>query len=350
MKLKKVYYNVLTSIFIAACIGGPIFAQDHEARVLTLEKAIELGRGNNSQVGTYSKLIDYYEERMKYSNNGSLYETDDAMYDLKDTEQKREFLKETIGYDVTNEYNNLIILQKELDLLEDQIAYTEKVLRNAEIKNKMGMLDEVSYDKEKLNLSEYKNQQINKTQMLKEANYTFKILTGVDPSSYTLEESFEYEPFKLETSVDAYISTLVDKAYKYQEEAADFYDATMYMRLDEGQDYRYSTYLQLMANAYSNKASVKQGKESAKENLLSVYTNLRKSETELESLKEQLTVKEKEVKVTEIKHKAGFVSAVEYERVILEYNKLKLDIITTINACNNFKASLETPWSVIGVA
>ena len=91
-------------------------------------------------------------------------------------------------------------------------------------------------------------------------------------------------------------------------------------------------------------ATVESTKKSYKEKILSQYTNLAAAEKQLELYKSQLAIKDKTLKVLDIKYKAGLVSTLDYEKAKFEKEELEINILNTISQCNTLKMTIEKPW------
>ena len=50
---------------------------------------------------------------------------------------------------------------------------------------------------------------------LKDAQYSFKVLTGKDVTKYSLEQDIKFDKFKIDGSVDEYLDNVVENYLKY---------------------------------------------------------------------------------------------------------------------------------------
>ena len=79
-----------------------------------------------------------------------------------------------------------------------------------------------------LEIQNLQNTQKSSENALKDAEYSFKILTGKDVSQYSLEQDVNFEPLKIDGSIDEYLDNVIDSYLKYTEQLVnlnkDYYD------------------------------------------------------------------------------------------------------------------------------
>ena len=108
-----------------------------------------------------------------------------------------------------------------------------KNLEDAQFKQSLGI--ETSIDIQSLELKIEKGSKILKNtslNKLKDAEYTFKVLTGKDVTQYTLEQDIKFEPLKIDGSIDDYLDNVIDSYLKYSEQllqiSKDYYNDENY--------------------------------------------------------------------------------------------------------------------------
>ena len=79
-----------------------------------------------------------------------------------------------------------------------------------------------------LEIQNLQNTQKSSENTLKDAEYSFKVLTGKDVTQYSLEQDVKFEQLKIDGSVDEYLDNVIDSYLEYSEQLVklnkDYYD------------------------------------------------------------------------------------------------------------------------------
>ncbi len=336
-------------------MGVATFADITEQKVLTRQEAVKKAMDMSIKLQTYSTQVDATRETLKKKMEDyqtfKAYEYEDMRIDMRQQEQQRDYLKDQIEFDVNSNYSDVILLRQEIMLLEQKIALANKELKQADIKKRNGILDEVSYQKLTLNLSNMKNQKNSKELQLKEVQQKFSLLTNFDITKYELESEITYVPYIINNPIEFYVSSKVNEMIQYNEEAAEHYNATKLDRMLIGDGPVYlvpdkEATLQSNATVSSKYSTVEQMRNSYQTSLMGIYTKLVETREQLEQLKDQYAIKEKELKVMEIKYNAGLISAYDYEKTKCDFEEFKFSILQCTNSCVQLQTSLQKPWAV----
>ena len=353
MRIRNKLVRGLFAMTLIGTMGVATFADTTEQKILTRQAAVKKAMDMSIQLKTYSTQLDATTETMKKKMEDyqtfKAYEYEDMRIDMRQQEQQRDYLKDQIEFDVNSNYSDVILLRQEIMLLDQKIALANKELNQAGIKKRNGILDEVSYQKLTINLSNMKNQKSSKELQLKEAQQKFSLLTNFDITQYELEREITYVPYTINSPIEFYVSSKVNEMIQYNEEAAEHYDATKLDRMLIGDGPIYlvpdkEATLQSNATVSSKYSTVEQMRSSYQTSLMGIYTELERNVKQLEEYKEQYGVKEKELKVMEIKYNAGLISAYDYEKAQCDFAEFKFNILQTTNRCVQLQTSLLKPW------
>lgn len=320
------------------------FASDTSKKVLTVEEATKMAISNDSQLKTNKLNLEVNKEKLKNSNL-EVYQYTDLDISAKQLEQSISFSVDKISNETWSLYNNYILANEELDTMEGRIELSDKQLMQAKIRKERGLISQVDYDELFNKIEALKSEKHAKQQSISDMNKKFKMLVGVDITQYQLQNNVSYEPFKYRDNIDGYIAGKVDDMLKYSEELANYYDETRLDRASIGGLAPYWVdYLGVKAEISQKYTTITSQRQAYKESLLSVYSSLLSNEAKLEQAKANMSVLEKQLKVAEIKFKAGLISTYDYESAKQELVEKELEIESLTYACEQGKCILEKPW------
>ena len=80
----------------------------------------------------------------------------------------------------------------------------------------MGVVTTTDLTATQIQIESLQNQQKSSQNALKDAQYSFKVLTGKDVTQYSLEKDIKYDVFKIDGSVDEYLDNAIDNYLKYK--------------------------------------------------------------------------------------------------------------------------------------
>ena len=353
MRAKSELIKKLLVLTMVGVIGVTTLAETTDKKLLTRQEAVKKAMDMSIQLKTISKQLDATRETMRKKMEDyttfKTYEYEDMRIGMQQQQQQQDYLKDKIEFSVSTNYNDTLLLQKELLLLNQKIELGTKEVKQAEIKKRSGVLDEVSYQKYILNLNSLKTQKSSKETELKKVQQNFNLLTNIDITQYELEDKITYTPYIFGNTIEFYINSKVNDMVQYNQEAAEYYEETKLDRMLIGDGPAYlvpdkEADLQSKATISDKYSTVEQMKNSYKTSLMNVYASLVATTKQLEELQGQYKVKEKELKVIEIKYNAGLVSAYDYEKAQCEFDELALNILMTTNSCQELQTSIQKPW------
>jgi hypothetical protein len=363
--------------------------------VLTLKEAIDAAINNSDKLALKSKEIRLYEDKADIQEElddlqGS---DDDFPYDkleltIKQTKEQKEYTEDQIAEDITNKYNNIVLMQNTLNKLKKQIEIQTRDNENAKFKKSLGMSISLDISKAEIELQKLKNSEKAQQDQLKNAQDYFKIITERDINNYVLEQDQEYKEFRIEGSLDEYFDNVVDKYYKYdnklfemtkdnlkdndvdrpssndkpnkddsrfQKDITDVdgnvtgkeFDSKAYDAAEQtyvGLWNDFGNYLQNKYNLSSSKVSLDEKKKNLKKGLEESYASLASMENDINVAKSNIDVKNKELSIAKLKYDEGLIIKINYDKQILDYEDLETNLRSSINSYNKLKNQIQKPW------
>ena len=347
--VKTLIIGILSVSMVPSVIAGGTTNNTTEKRILTLERAISGGIDKEDKIAVFSKQITAYNEKLNVISNLS----DTLYYNTKYTRdnvlQQKELLKDIVEYNVTILYNNIVMLQKQMELNEVSIKIGKKKLKQAEIKNKNGQLSELQLSQERANLEELQSKQKQNELTLADYKSQFINLTNINIDQYDeLETNLTYEPIEYKGGVNGLITRNVDF---YMKNAEDFLAYQKNNLLDIAQS-KYGTgsgpsldtYYGVEAEVAESEYTTQQKKKNMIEGLKGHAVELEKLQTSLAVDTTKLEHEKKNLNAIKIKYAKGYVSELEMENVEQNILSLELAVEQKIYSYNQQKMILEKPW------
>jgi len=346
MSIRKIFTKPITFLLLATSICLPTLGQTtQEKRVLPLKEAVKSAINSSTNL----KLLEKQSETNRYilsHSDTSTYSDNDLAYNIRSNDQNTSYFKDKIEYLTGSMYNQLIITDLNLDLLDKKIASTQKDVDVLKLQLSHGYTDQLT-----LNSKQSELDQLTNTKLSTEANLTklkedFRILTNLSVDNYTLENNISYEPFRASNSIKAYITSRLDEMQTYSKEYAEYFDSTLGARITLPNSN------QISESAYANNVLEKEklyGNLTIEYNnnlqtLLTQYTSLIDKEKSIENINLQLEVLNKKIDTTKIKLDAGLATSIEYDKLLLEKEQLENNLINTIYQHQDIKNILNKPW------
>ncbi len=335
----------MTPVYAAETAATTATKPKEEKVVLSLAKAIDAANSYSIELSNNAAALEQYKAQLESLNVKGLVSQYQATYYTKlKNEQDKEFIKDKIAYDITNQYYGMVTQKKAIDLLDQKIALQQKYLRKADIQKENGLLDNLSYQKVKAALESAKAEKAKAQQTLEQLQKTFEINTNIKPDSYVLEETITYTPFEYKGSVEGYASSMAGKLTEYNVKIAEYNNEAGIDALMAGAMVYKADLEAVKAGSVQSVNSIEQAKKAYKQAIIATYTTLLNTEQSIAVAKEQLVIKEAEVAKLDIQLKAKLVSQLEYDEAVYAKNELEQSIYQSIVAYNKAKMSFEKPW------
>ena len=148
MKIGKGMKKGLAILTIISSMSTALLAAPvQEKKVLDVEYAINMAISKDTSLAAWSRNISASTaQKEEQADIASLtYQT--TALSITEMEQKKIFKKDAIAKQVTDQVNNMILLEKNIELLQYQIDLNNKQVKQAAIKQEKGYTDELSYEK-----------------------------------------------------------------------------------------------------------------------------------------------------------------------------------------------------------
>jgi hypothetical protein len=373
--------------------GKPLF---------TLDEAIKAAISNSDTLAVDDKKVSYQDkvndvnERIDDATNVSGdkedYNKDTRDNSLNQAEQKREFDEDAVIQKTTTAYNNIVTSQMKIDKAAKDLEVKTKQLNDLQLKKNLGILTEVDLQNSQLNIQNLQYTQKFNENTLKDAIYSFKVLTGKDVTKYSLEQDIQFDKLKIDGDIDEYFDDVIDKDLKYQIEAnkidKEYYNdhdnqvseqmvrdakdktdnagAPPTSTLGEPIETYMNDYNIYTAkkSAYSNALSARlqylgkkltmdttdislnMTKKQLKDTLRNLYTNLLKTEDSITYLKSNIELTNKQISNSKLKYDLGMMTKSDYDALVVNSLDLNIQLRTAIDGYNTLKDEIQKPWTL----
>ena len=384
-------------------------AQTNVNSVFTLDDAIKAAASNSDTLALDDKTISYQNkindtnEDLDDAKNvgGDEEDLDKDTRDnkLKQLKQQRDFDEDNLIQKTTKAYNDIVTKQMKINKTIKLLEVRNKELNDAKLKKNLGIITSVELGDTELQIQNLQNQQKLSVNQLKDAQDSFKVITGKDVTQCTLEQDIKYEKFKIDGSVDEYLDNVIDNYLKLKIDSLklnkDYYDdkdhqvseddvktakttsdnaaaPTMsvgetydtymkdYNKYENDKNAYISTlssrlsYLGTKLTIYGTETSLEVNKKELKDSLKQLYTNILSKEADIEYLKEKIELNNKKLSNAKLKYDLGMMTKSEYTKLIVDdqgSEDLDIQLRTTIDTYNTLKETIQKPWiSSAGVA
>lgn len=364
-------------------------AQVQTKPLLKLKDAIKAAISTSDKVSLQDKKIKLEEEKLDIQDelDGSGNEYDIQKLEVKQEKENKEFLEDQIEQDITNEYNDIVAKEKDLNYIKRQIEIKTKEIKDSELKKKLGLITSIDMKTAQVDLETLKNSQKDKENKLKNSKDYFLVLTGKDLNKYSLEQDPTFEVFKIEGSVDDYFDDVIDKYLRFKteklkitrEEVRDnkvdkpdsdddaprkssytqvgedgkaVFDGAGYASALQEYQNRWKTYGAYLEQKYAvsqGQVGLEESKKSLKKGLKESYASLLDLENNINVMKSNVEINNKQLSVLKLKLDMGLVTKTEYNKQVLASEDLETKLRTLVDNYNKLKNGIKKPWITGGL-
>lgn len=373
--------------------------------LLTLDDAIKAAISNSNILALDEKKISYQDKVNDINekiDDAKDADSDHQDYDedindntLGQLKQQRDFDEDKLVQKTTNAYNNIVTSQMKIDKASKILELKKKDISNAKLKKDLGIMTSIDFDSTELQIQSLQNQQNLSINTLRDAQDSFKALTGKDVTKFTLEQDIKYEQLKIDGSIDEYLDNAIDKYLKYSSELLklkkDYYDDKdnqvseedvkkaeditneaitkkpskptntddlgAYMKyVDDMNQYNtnisaYTTtlslrlaYLNSKLGVYTQETALGETKKTYKESLKTIYTNLLATEDNINYLKSSIQINNRQLSTLKLKSDLGLMTKSDYDTQVANSQDLDIQLRTAIDSYNTLKEKIQKPW------
>lgn len=371
--------------------------------LLTLKDAINVAISNSDTLALDDKKISYQDksndinekidDTTGVSDDKETFNEDTRDNSLNQLKQQRDFDADKLIQKTTNAYNNIVTSQMKIDKATKILEIKNKELSNAKLKKELGIMTSIDVDTTELQIQSLQNQQNLSINTLKDSQASFKVLTGKDVTQFTLEQDIKYEQFKIDGSVDEYLDNVIDKYLKYSTELLelkkDYYDdkdnqvseddvkkaedaaknaikptkpadtdpVGTYITYTDNLD-KYNTaksgyatalslrlaYLNSKLGVYTQETSLEETKKTYKESLKTIYTNLLAAEENINYLKNNIQLNNKQISISKLKYDLGLITKLDYDTQVAGNQDLDIQLRNAVDSYDTLKEKIQKPW------
>jgi len=376
--------------------------------VLTLDDAIKSAisisdtlKLDETKISYQDKTNDINEKQDDFNNTNDTkkdYDNSSADISLNKLKQQEDFDVDLLIHKVTSKYNDIVTSQMKIDEAARTLEIKNNDFENSKFKASLGMIIDVDLKSAELDIQNLKNIQKSSENALKDAEYSFKVLTDKDVSQYSLEQDVKFEPLKINGSIDEYLDKAIDSDLEYTEQLVnlnkDYYDknyeqdneittdnmnaaeiaaksaikptepsADTNILLNAYQKYedqlatynktvnKYTsmlssklTYLKTKISNYQDQTNLSENKKKFKDSLKTYYTNLLTSEDKINYYKQNIQINNQKLSNLKAKYDLGMITDSVYYNQVVSSDDLDLQLRSELVNYNNLKEDLQKPW------
>ena len=358
MSFRKIFIKSLSALIIASSFTIPTLAQTTnkatteastevatEKKVLTLQEAVKSALSSSKNLKLLEKKADTNRYILDHTSTDT-YSDHDLSYTVQEDEKNKSFYKDKLEYLTGVYYNNLVITNINLELIDKKIASLQKDVDVIKLQLSHGYTDELTLKSKESELEQLKNSKESKEASLAKLKEDFRIITNLDSTKYTLENNITYEPFRANSSINAYITSRIDEMQEFSIEYADYFDSTLGARITTPgtNSISESNYANTVLKKQQLRTDIAKQHDSYMQNLLGQYTQLIEVEKTIDSTKEKIAMLEKNIAATKVKLDKGLATAIEYDKLLLQKEELDNTLLNSIYQHNDLKNVLDKPW------
>jgi hypothetical protein len=381
-----------------------IRTQTNQKAVLTLDDAIKSATSisdtlilDEQKITYQDKTNDITKKQDDFNNvNGDKenYDNDTADNSLNKLKQQRDFDEDILIHKVTTKYNDIVTSQMKISKAAKELEIKNKGLDDAKLKESLGITTSIDLKSTELEIENLQNTRKSSEHALKDAEYSFKVLTGKDVTQYSLEQDVKFEQLKIDGSVDEYLDNAIDSYLKYSEQLInlkkDYYDNSYDSNngisaddidkaetaaksatkpTDEGTDLiayktyedamntynstinKYTgilasrlTYLNTKLNNYQDETNLNENKKKFKDSLKGYYTDFLTSEDKINYLKKNIEINNENLSNLKLKYDLGMITESAYNTEVVKSEQSDLDLRAEVINYNNLKEKIQKPW------
>ena len=343
----------------------------------------------------YDKIYNVQVDNDQMNDDTQDYNQENNELSIKQLKQQRDYQEDILRNKVRNAYNELVSSELDLENLNLQLDSINKKYSDMKLKNQIGLATSLDMDEFQLNVQKLKDRIQASEIALKTAQYSFKNLTGIDVTKYSLNQDIKYDKFEIDGSVDEYLDQIVEdfieSSFKQEiidndkEHLNDIRDDVKITKDDKApkkEDYYktvtdsesgvsstvfdkdgYATalsdytkklqeYLQYLGNKLtnlSNQTTLNEEKKAFKEALRKYYVALVQQENIIEIDIKNIELDNQKLKNTKLQYDLGLITKNKYDDKLIESLSLQSQLRKDIKTYNEYKDQIQKPWLTLTV-
>lgn len=400
-------------------------SQSVQKNILTVQQAVDAAIANSDKLKLKTKEIQKYRDEIKVQrkiNDAKKDVAGDLDDDEKDvidypydklnitadqTEQQQQFMKDQIKNDITSKYNDIVSTEIAIDKAKKNIEIQTTKLNDLKLKNQLGLIIDTDVTSTGLQIQTLKDTVTAKENTLKDKKDYFQVITNLNLDDYTFDHSLDYKTFRIDGTIDKYVSDKLDEYFKYNEKlfnatkdytgdvkSASDYDAdvddqihdfkeptepkqsdyavttsdavtgvqtTTYPGYGDAmtqynkdiQSYQsdlsnYSSYLDLKYSVDSSRVTIDESKKTLTNSIKGLYSQLLDYENQIAQVQENIKLTNKQLEFAKLQYDLGLTTKSDYDNTVLKAQDLDTNLRTLINTYNTLTDEIQEPWLVAG--
>ena len=313
--------------------------KDSSKVTLTLKEAVSRGISSCDIKTVYGSYLDAYEEINKYNKDYSSPQYRQSVLQEKVYKYNMHYINEKIAYDTTTTYLDVVLLNKQVEMANNNVAISEKKLSAMEIKKKKGQVSELDYKNAENQLKQLKASLIGYQKDLDNRVLTFKDLTHMDISKYVLDTDFVLEAPAIKGQPEAYFDVQLQDFYALKQDEISIGELGMKGLFQT----TVGDYMLQEAKLVQGQYTLDDLKDSMSTTLLQYYNNLTSYKNDIDTCELKIQASTEQFKATEIKYNNGYISKLEYQESLLKQQELEVERFGKIKLYLTTKMMIENP-------
>lgn len=342
----------------------------------------------NGSLSVFDAQKDVYEE---YDDMGQDMddEIDKVDIQISQTKQKRDYMQDYIKYNITNDYNAIVLANEKIALAEENIKIKSDSINQSKLKNQLGLSTELNLKSEEAELTKLKDDLEAQKKSVSDLIYKLGLTTGKDLSKSTFSSTIEYNKFTLDGSFDKYMEKSIKDMVKYDQDLIEIAKDDLSDRKDDDENKipdkpdsdnskYYSTvidqttgeqkvvfdkdayekdlkkysdkltaYVKYHSDKFSNDQSIhtlNMTEDAYRTTMKTNYTKLQGMEDTIAQAQTGIEILNQNIRNTKLQYDLGLVTKNVYDQMVYKQKEAQMNLETAIDGYNKLKGMLEQPW------
>ena len=303
-----------------------------EITSLSVDEAFDIAVSFNREIIELEEnlpfLIDDYDDAnhdLAY-NPDTYYSIKVQIADLKNTIDNYDLSvqknKDILKYDITKLFISIANEIKEIEIQEKNLSVLKKELDIAEIKQKRGMLSESEFNSQNAEYIKEFNEVENKKIDLDNLYIDLNKAIGIDlRKKYSIDLDLPYTKIG-NINIDEKISDGLDGNLNIKEQKQSL-EVSEYEYSNYNENTSYSTIISKENDIKSKQRDIEEAEINFNDSLNKVYKNILSNESTDDKYNEELSYKQKEFEILNLKYSMGKATLLEIDKKALEIEELQ---------------------------
>lgn len=352
--MKKTVALGLTLAALASPISPirytPIMAAEasQKVKILTLDHAIQGGMNMEEKMGVIDKQLNSANRTLKATDDISSQTYQTTKINRDALLQQVDFVKDTVEYKVTTQYQNILNTQKEIELYEKKIELAKENLRIVKVRANKGLATALDITKAQTSIIEAQASLEKAKANLIDQKKQFVKLTNINIDNYTeIDNPFEFEPLNYAGGANALITSNVDFYLRSQDELASYKENNILKIAQENSGGLAPSMLVVSgvaADAANTAYQANQSRLSLTNGLNTCYANLVSMQESLKTLEESKKDIEHTYEMNKVRYKLGQLTDYQLKQSECAVYEIDFNYQQLLTNYLQTKMYFEKPW------